>query len=83
MNNSHVKGSAKELKGKIKEEVGHVTGKSDTAAEGVLEQVAGKAEKAFGDIKDAVKNNSGEGDHLAHRVTQSVGDGVGAHVVHQ
>ncbi len=55
MNTQHVKGGFKQAKGKVKEEVGHATGSSKTAAKGVAEQVAGKAQKAWGDLKDKVK----------------------------
>ncbi len=55
MNSEHVKGSVKDIKGKAKEEIGHVTGNSKMAGEGIGEQVAGKVQKAWGDLKDKVK----------------------------
>jgi len=55
MNKDQIKGTAKDIKGKIKEEVGHLTGNSKTEAEGVGGQVAGKVQKAFGNIKEKMK----------------------------
>ena len=56
MNSTHVKGSLKEAKGKVKEEFGHLTGKNKTEASGIADQVKGKIQKGFGDLKDAVKD---------------------------
>ena len=55
MNNQHVKGSVHKTKGKIKEEVGHMSGNSGTAIRGVAEQIKGKIENGLGDMKDAIK----------------------------
>lgn len=63
MNKNHATGSVKEMKGKVKEEVGHWTGDTKTSVKGVAEQIAGKIERGFGDLKDAVKEKV---DHLLH-----------------
>ncbi len=55
MNNQHAKSTLHETKGKIKEEVGHLTGNTRTESEGVGEQIKAKVERAYGDVKDAVK----------------------------
>lgn len=55
MNKNHVKGSWNEVKGRVKEEVGHATGDDKLAGEGVVDRVKGKIENALGDVKDAVK----------------------------
>lgn len=55
MNKDHVKGGFNDIKGKVKEEVGHATGNNKTAASGVKDQVVGKVQKAMGDMKDRVK----------------------------
>lgn len=55
MNNEHVKGTVNEIKGRIKEDIGHLAGSEKTSAEGVVDQVKGKVQKVFGDIKDKVK----------------------------
>lgn len=56
MNNSHVKGTVRDIKGRVKENVGHATGDASLAGEGVVDRVKGKIEKSFGDLKDAVKS---------------------------
>lgn len=56
MNNEHVKGGMKQVKGRIKEEVGHLTGNNKMEAEGVLGRVMGKIQEGLGDAKDAVKH---------------------------
>lgn len=55
MNHSHAKGYVKEVKGKVKEEVGHTVGNSKMASSGVIDQVLGKLERGIADLKDAVK----------------------------
>jgi uncharacterized protein YjbJ (UPF0337 family) len=50
-----VEGSAKNLKGKIKEGFGKLTGDAKTEAEGKAEQAEGKAQNAFGGIKDTLR----------------------------
>jgi uncharacterized protein YjbJ (UPF0337 family) len=55
MNNEHVKGAVDEVKGKLKEAAGHVTGDKKLEAEGVVDQVKGRAHIAVGDAKDAAK----------------------------
>ena len=48
-------GAAKNLGGKIKEQVGKVTGDSKTEAEGKADQVKGKVQNTIGGIKDTVR----------------------------
>jgi uncharacterized protein YjbJ (UPF0337 family) len=55
MNNQHVKGTINQIKGRVKEEVGHHTGDSKMEAKGVAERVIGKIQNGLGDLKDAVK----------------------------
>lgn len=56
MNQDQVKGSAKELAGKIQEGVGKATGSQEQQAKGLGKQIEGKAEKNFGNLKEAVKD---------------------------
>ena len=49
------KGASNDLKGKIKEGAGKLTGDRDLQAEGNLDQAKGKAQQALGDVKDAFK----------------------------
>ncbi len=55
MNNKHVEGTWNDVKGKVKEEVGHLTGNEKMESEGIGSQIKGKIQKGIGDIKDAVK----------------------------
>jgi uncharacterized protein YjbJ (UPF0337 family) len=56
MNTNQVKGTLKNLKGKVKEKVGHLTGNTKTELSGIKDQVTGKTEKAWGDIKEKAKS---------------------------
>jgi len=51
-----VEGAAKNLKGKVKEGVGKVTGDAKLKSEGKADQVAGKVQNAIGGAKDAVRD---------------------------
>lgn len=55
MNNSHVSSKVNEIKGKVKEEVGHLTGDNSLAAEGVTDRVKGKVQEKIADAKDKIK----------------------------
>ncbi len=55
MNKNQISGNAKDLAGKVQEEVGKLVGSKDQQAKGLGKQVAGKAEKAYGDAREAVK----------------------------
>ncbi len=56
MDKDRIIGSAKEIKGAVKEAVGKVTGDKKTQAEGVAEKAAGKVQNAVGGVKDAAKD---------------------------
>ncbi len=60
MNKQHVKGAVNELKGKAKENIGHLTGDDKMAGEGVFDRVKGKIQKGLGDLKDALKRSTDE-----------------------
>lgn len=55
MNNEHVKGGINDVKGKVKEEIGHATGNNKLEGEGVIDRVKGKVQKTVGNVKDTVK----------------------------
>jgi uncharacterized protein YjbJ (UPF0337 family) len=55
MNEKHVKGSINQVKGKIKENIGHATGDSKLEGEGILDRTKGKIQEGLGDLKDKVK----------------------------
>jgi uncharacterized protein YjbJ (UPF0337 family) len=55
MDKDRVAGSAKEIKGTIKEAVGKVVGDAKLKAEGKSDQVEGKLQNAVGGLKDAAR----------------------------
>lgn len=55
MDKDRVEGSAKTIKGKIKEGVGKLTGDTKTEAEGKADQVEGKVQNTIGGIKDKAR----------------------------
>jgi len=55
MDDDRVKGSAQNLKGKVKEGFGRAVGDSKLEAEGKGDQVAGKVRNAVGGIKDTFR----------------------------
>jgi uncharacterized protein YjbJ (UPF0337 family) len=56
MDNDRVEGIGHQIKGSVKEGVGHVTGDKKTEAEGAAENAAGKVQNAVGGAKDSVRN---------------------------
>lgn len=57
MNKDQVKGKAKDIGGKIQEEVGKVVGSNKQQAQGLGKQAEGKMQEKAGDVKDAVKGS--------------------------
>ncbi len=55
MDKDRVAGSAKVVKGKVKEAVGKAVGDSKLEAEGKSDKVVGKVQNAVGGVKDAIK----------------------------
>ena len=55
MDKDRVKGSAKQVTGKVKEAVGNVTGDAKLKGEGKADQAAGKIQNAIGGAKDALR----------------------------
>jgi uncharacterized protein YjbJ (UPF0337 family) len=58
MNDDQIKGKAKDIGGKIQEEVGKVTGSSEQQAKGLSNQAEGKVQEKYGDLKDAVNKGN-------------------------
>jgi uncharacterized protein YjbJ (UPF0337 family) len=56
MDKDRIEGSARELKGKIKETIGKATGDAKMRGEGAAEKVAGKVQNAIGGTKDALRD---------------------------
>jgi uncharacterized protein YjbJ (UPF0337 family) len=57
MNKDQVTGQAKDIGGKIQEEVGKVVGSNKQQAEGLGNQAEGKVQEKVGDVKDVVKGS--------------------------
>ena len=55
MDKDRVEGSAKQIKGNVKEAVGKVTGDSKTEAEGRADKAEGKVQNTIGGIKDKAR----------------------------
>lgn len=53
MNENQIKGTTKDIAGKVQETVGEVVGSNMQQAKGLAKQVEGKAQKTTGDIQDA------------------------------
>ena len=58
MNKNQVKGTVKDISGKVQEETGKLVGNKEQQAKGLLKQVEGKAEKKLGDVKEIVKDSA-------------------------
>ena len=52
MNKEQVTGKVDELKGKVKEKVGHAADDPKLEAKGVKDEIKGKVEQAHGDAKE-------------------------------
>jgi uncharacterized protein YjbJ (UPF0337 family) len=55
MDKDRIAGSAKEIKGAVKETVGKAVGDSKLESEGKADKVEGKIQNAIGGLKDALK----------------------------
>ena len=58
MNDDQIKGKAKDIGGKIQEEVGKATGSSEQQAKGLGKQVEGKVQEKTGDLKDVINRGN-------------------------
>ena len=56
MNRDQVKGTAKDIAGKVQEKIGQVTGNTSQQVKGVAKQVEGKVQKGVGDVKEAAQD---------------------------
>jgi uncharacterized protein YjbJ (UPF0337 family) len=55
MDKDRVEGAATNIKGKVKEGVGKMTGDSKTETEGQADQIKGKTQNAVGGLKDKAR----------------------------
>jgi len=56
MDKDRVAGSAKQIKGAVKQAVGKTTGDAKLKSEGKADKIEGKVQNAIGGIKDTVKD---------------------------
>ena len=56
MNKDQVKGTVKDIAGKMQEEVGKLVGNKEQQIKGIGKQISGKTEKNYGDAKEVIKN---------------------------
>ena len=56
MNKDQVKGMAKDIAGKVQEEVGKLVGSKEQQAKGLGKQISGNAQKIYGDAKEVIKD---------------------------
>jgi uncharacterized protein YjbJ (UPF0337 family) len=59
MNEDQIKGKAKDIGGKVQEEVGKAVGSSEQQAKGLGKQVEGKVQEKAGDLKDTINKSTG------------------------
>jgi uncharacterized protein YjbJ (UPF0337 family) len=56
MNKDQVKGSIKDVAGKVQETTGQLIGSTEQQLKGIKKQVEGKTQKAVGDVKEVLKD---------------------------
>ena len=56
MDKDRIEGSAKVIKGSVKEAVGKVTGDGKLETEGKADKIQGKVQNAIGGVKDVVRD---------------------------
>jgi len=56
MNRNQVKGTAKDIAGKVQETVGKVTGSTSQQVKGGAKQVEGKVQKGVGDVQESARD---------------------------
>lgn len=56
MNKDQIKGTAKDIAGKVQETAGELVGSKEQEAKGLARQVEGKVQKNIGDAKETLKD---------------------------
>lgn len=56
MDENRVEGKGKDIKGRIKRQVGEWTGDAQLQDEGTMDQAEGKVQNAWGKVKDAARD---------------------------
>ena len=60
MDSDRITGTADDIKGKVKEGVGNLTGDTKTQAEGYVDQISGAAQRTLGQAKDTLRDAGGQ-----------------------
>lgn len=55
MNKDQVKGTAKDVAGKVQEQAGKLVGSKEQQVKGLSKQISGKMQKGAGDVEQSVK----------------------------
>ena len=58
MNKDQVKGTAKDIAGKVQEKAGKLVGSKNQQAKGLAKQISGKMQKGAGDVEQAVEDST-------------------------
>jgi uncharacterized protein YjbJ (UPF0337 family) len=58
MNKDQVKGTAKDIAGKVQEKAGKLTGSKEQQVKGLSKQISGKIQKGLGNAEQAADNSS-------------------------
>ena len=58
MNKNQVKGTLKDIAGKVQEKAGKLVGSKEQQVKGLGKQISGKAEKKLGDAKETIKKGT-------------------------
>lgn len=56
MDENRITGTVNDLKGQVKEGIGHATGDTKTEAEGMADQFTGTAQRALGQARDSLRD---------------------------
>ena len=56
MNKNQLKGTAKDVAGKVQEEAGKLVGSKEQQVKGLSKQISGKVQKGVGDARQSVKD---------------------------
>jgi uncharacterized protein YjbJ (UPF0337 family) len=59
MDKDRIAGSAKQVKGTVKQAIGTVVGDTKLQAEGMADKTEGRVQNAIGGLKDIIKRNLG------------------------
>ena len=58
MNKNQVKGSLKDVAGKVQEEAGKLVGSKEQQVKGLGKQISGNVQKSYGDAKEVIKDSN-------------------------